>query len=235
MPATCSVSSRNGTASTRKPRQPELQPEADDLRDLLAHRGAGDVEVRLVLVEAVQVVRLASSSHSQLLSSSSGKTRSPGSPRAARPARRTSRGRASRVGARRLEPGMLLGGVVDHEVGDHPHAPVARGADQLDEVAEAAEPRVDRVVVGDVVAVVAVGGRLERHQPEAVDAQPVEMVEPLDEPVEVADAVAVAVLEGLDVQAVEDRVLPPEVAGPRGRHAPSPRHGRQHALAERRR
>jgi hypothetical protein len=31
---------------------------------------------------------------------------------------------------------------------------------------------------------------------------------------EVADAIAVAVLEGFDVEAVEDRVLPPNVAGP---------------------
>jgi hypothetical protein len=35
-------------------------------------------------------------------------------------------------------------------------------------------------------------------------------VELLDEPVEVADAVAVGVVEGLDVQLVEDGVLVPE-------------------------
>ena len=38
-----------------EPRQALLDPEAHDLRDLVAHRGVGDVEVGLVGVEAVQV------------------------------------------------------------------------------------------------------------------------------------------------------------------------------------
>ena len=45
-----------------------------------------------------------------------------------------------------------------------------------------AEARVDAVVVGDVVAVVALGRGLERRQPERVDAQPLEIVEPPAEP-----------------------------------------------------
>ena len=49
---------------------------------------------------------------------------------------------------------------------------------ELDEVAERAEARIDAVVVGDVVAVVAPRRRLERQQPEAGDAQAGEVVEP---------------------------------------------------------
>ena len=55
-------------------------------------------------------------------------------------------GRAG-IGARRLEPRVLVGGVVDDEVDDHLDAAVVRGAHELDEVAEVAEPRVDAVVV----------------------------------------------------------------------------------------
>src|SRR4029079_14500456 len=47
--------------------------------------------------------------------------------------------------------------------------------------------------------------------PERVDAQALDVVEPACEPLEVAAAVAVAVHERLDVQAVEDGVLVPEV------------------------
>ena len=86
---------------------------------------------------------------------------------------------------------MLVGGVVDHEVDDHPDAALAGGADELDEVAQRAEPRVDAVVVGDVVAVVAIGGRVERHQPEAGDAETGEVVDAPGQPGEVAHAVAV--------------------------------------------
>jgi hypothetical protein len=62
------------------------------------------------------------------------------------------------VRARRLEPVMLIGGVVDDEIGDDPDPAVAGRADELDEVAERPERRVDAVEVDDVVAVVAVGG-----------------------------------------------------------------------------
>ena len=40
-----------------------------------------------------------------------------------------------------------------------------------DDITEIAQPGVDAEVVGDVVAVVAVGGRIQRHQPQARDAQ----------------------------------------------------------------
>ena len=86
-----------------------------------------------------------------------------------------------------------------------------RGADELDEVPEVAQPRVDAVEVGDVVAVVAVGRRVERHQPDAGDAEVGEVVDALGQPAEVAAAVAVGVEVGLDVEAVDDGVLPPQV------------------------
>ena len=74
-----------------------------------------------------------------------------------------------------------------------------------------AELRVDAVVVRHVVAVVAVGRRIERLEPEAGDAEPGEVVQPARQAVEVADAVAVAVDVLLDVEAVDDGVLVPEV------------------------
>ena len=92
--------------------------------------------------------------------------------------------------------------------------------DELGEVGHRAEAGVDRGVVGHVVAVVAVRGGVEGHQPEAGDAEAGEVVEPLGQAQEVADAVAVAVGEGLDVEAVDDRVLVPLIAQP---HAASPR------------
>ena len=177
------VSSRNGTASTRKPETPSSSQKPITLAISSRTCGLADVEVGLVLVEAVQVVLARSSRRSsQTLVSWSGKTTSgacslrrlvaPDVPVAVR------RGLA-RPG--RAEPRVLVGGVVDDEVDDHPHAAVAGGADQLDEVAVRAEPRVDAVEVGDVVAVVAVGRRVERHQPQAGDAELGEVVDALRE------------------------------------------------------
>ena len=87
--------------------------------------------------------------------------------------------------------------------------------------------------VGDVVAVVAVGRRLERHEPEAGHAELGEVVEPMGEALEVARAVVVPVHVRLDVEAVDDRGLPPEVAAVGDPHRPAAFSVGQHVLAER--
>ena len=69
--------------------------------------------------------------------------------------------------------------------------------------------RMDRAVVGGVVAVVAQRRRVERQQPDRRDAEVVDVVEPRDQPAEVADAVAVRVLERADVHLVDQGVLVP--------------------------
>ena len=118
--------------------------------------------------------------------------------------------------ARGLEPGVLVGGVVDDELGDDAQAAAVRLDDEGAEVVERAVRRVHVLVVGDVVAVVAQRRRVERQQPDGVDAERLDVVEPLGQAAEVADAVAVGVGVGLDVQLVDDRVAVP-VAGRRCR------------------
>ena len=53
---------------------------------------------------------------------------------------------------------MLVGGVVDDEIDDDADAALLGAVGELDEVAERAVARIDAVVVGDVVAVVALPG-----------------------------------------------------------------------------
>ncbi len=87
---------------------------------------------------------------------------------------------------------MSIRGVVDDQIDDDAHAELFGVVHELDEVAERSVLRVDAVVVGDVVAVVAIGRGIERLQPDAGDAEAGQVVEPPRQPVEVADAVAVA-------------------------------------------
>ena len=115
------------------------------------------------------------------------------------------------IAARLLEPRMLIRGVVDDEIDQHADAALLGAVGELDEVAERAVARIDAVVVGDVVAVVALGGGLERHQPDGGDAEAVQIIEAAHQPLEIADAVAVGVHVGADRQAIDDRVLVPEV------------------------
>ena len=123
-----------------------------------------------------------------------------------------------------LEPRVLVAGVVQHQLGDDPQAPAMGLAQEGLEVAQRAVGRVDVVVGGDVVAVVAQRRRVEGQQPHGGDAELLEVVEPGGEAGEVAHPVAVAVAEGAHVQLVDDRVLVPEgiAAGDRsGRRARS--------------
>ena len=89
--------------------------------------------------------------------------------------------------------------------------PAVRGLDQRVEVGERAEARIDRGVVRDVVAEVLHRRPVDRRQPDGVDAEPREVVEPAGQASQVADAVAVGVRERARVDLVDDRRLPPRL------------------------
>ena len=86
-------------------------------------------------------------------------------------------GRALGGAARSLEPRMLVGGVVDDQLDHHLHAALVGGVEELLEVVDGAVGRVDVDVVGDVVAVVAQRRGEERQQPEAGDAEVLQVVQ----------------------------------------------------------
>ena len=83
-------------------------------------------------------------------------------------------------------------------------------ADEVAEILAGAVGRMDVVVVGDVVAVVAHRRRIERQKPDRVDPELLNVVELVRQSMEIADAILVRIKERLDVQLVDDRVLVPE-------------------------
>ncbi len=108
---------------------------------------------------------------------------------------------------------MLVGRVVDHQVGDDADAAGVGGLGQRLEVGDRADRGVDLAEVGDVVAVVLERRGVDRHEPEAIDAQLLKIVELRRQPDQVAVAVAVGVEEAADVDLVKDGVLVPEAFG----------------------
>jgi hypothetical protein len=101
--------------------------------------------------------------------------------------------------------------MVHDEIHEHAQPVLARLLNELDEVAARAVARMHAVVVGDVVAVIAIRRRMKRPEPKRVDAQILEVLEPANEPLEIADAVAVRVEERLDLEAIDHRILVPTV------------------------
>ena len=79
---------------------------------------------------------------------------------------------------------------------------------------------MDLAEVGDVVAVILERRGVDRHQPEAVDAQLLEVVELGRQADQVAVSVAVGVVESADIDLVEDGILVPEAFG--SRHGADP-------------
>ena len=123
---------------------------------------------------------------------------------------------------------MLVRGVIQHELGDDAEPALVCLVEQAPELAQVPVDRVDATVIGDVVPLVLQGRGVEGQQPDRGDAEVLQVVEPLGEPGEVTDAVAVAVREGTHVCLVDDRVAVPrrvrrkQRAAPCG-HAPAPR------------
>ena len=100
--------------------------------------------------------------------------------------------------------------MVHDEVGDHADAALVGRLDEVAHVVDDAVVGVDREEVRDVVAAVAQRRAEVGQQPDAVDAQPLQVVELLGHAAEVARAVAVGVEEAADVDLVEDRGLEPQ-------------------------
>ena len=120
--------------------------------------------------------------------------------------------------ARLLEPGVSVGRVIGHVVNDDTELPPMSFVDEPVEGRERAEQRVDVLVIGDVVAEVGHRRSIERGEPEPLDAQPLEVLEPTRDPIEIAGSVAVGILEAPGVDLIQRSAAPP-----RSSSHPSPR------------
>ena len=113
-------------------------------------------------------------------------------------------------GSRLHEPRVPVRAVVRHEVDDQLQpAPVHLGYQPV-EVGQRPEARIDVGVVGHVVPEVGHRRRVEGREPEGIDRERIgEVVEPVEDVAEVADAVAGAVLEAAGVDLIDDAGMPP--------------------------
>ncbi len=107
------------------------------------------------------------------------------------------------------EPGVLIGGVIEHQIDDHAHFSIVCGGDQGVEIRKRAVIGVHVLVVGHVVARILERSRHDRHEPDRVDAELLQIVETRGETWEVADPVAVRILKRAHVHFVKDRMSVP--------------------------
>ena len=181
------------------------QPEAQHFVHRLRDRRLVPVEVRLLRQERVEVplpCALVARPGGALLAEGRDpvvRRAVPRSPHVPRPAR------AAGIAPRLLEPRVAVRGVVGHEVEQDAEAQLVRPRDQRVGVGERAEARVNRRMVGDVVAEVGHRRAVDGRQPDGVGPQIADMLEPARDTAQVADPIAVAVGEGARVDLVHDR------------------------------
>ncbi len=72
---------------------------------------------------------------------------------------------------------MLVGGVVHDQIDQNTNAALFCAVGKLDEIAERTVPRIDIVIVGDVVTIVSARRSLKRHQPNRGHAQSMQIIE----------------------------------------------------------
>ena len=110
---------------------------------------------------------------------------------------------------RGLKPWVLARHVVRDDVEQHAQAQRSRLGDERLGLGQGPEQRVDRTVVGDVVAGVGHRRRIPRVQPDRVDAEVPDVRQAAADSLDVADAVAVPVGEAAWVDLVRDGIAPP--------------------------
>ena len=104
---------------------------------------------------------------------------------------------------------MLVGRVVDNEVHDELDAGFMCRIEKRVEVRHRAEVLHDGAVVGDVIAIVVVGGLVDRGEPDDVDAELLEIRDAARDTRQVADAIAVRILEAARIDLIDDGLFPP--------------------------
>src|SRR5579864_6126016 len=100
--------------------------------------------------------------------------------------------------------------MVQHHLDNDSNVALVGGFEEELEIVQRSVFRMHRAVIRNVVSIVTKRGREERHQPDGVDAQLLQIVELLRQSAEISVAVAATVKKSANVDLVDDRVLIPK-------------------------
>ena len=94
-----------------------------------------------------------------------------------------------------LEPGMLVGTVIQHQVHDDVNVAAVSFVKEQVKILHTAKLRVYVEIVRDVIAKIHIGGRVDWRKPDAVDAEVFEIVQALDDTLQIPDSIRVGILK----------------------------------------
>lgn len=106
---------------------------------------------------------------------------------------------------------MHIRGVVHDQINQHSQAALFTTVREFYEIAKGTVPRIDAIVIGNIITVVTPRRGIKGHQPYRGDAQALQIIEPAHQTFEIANAVAVGIQISANRQTVNNRVFVPEI------------------------
>ncbi len=188
-----------------------VEPEFHGLKDRLADFRAIVIEVRLMRVEAMPEVRFSHRVPGPVggLGILEDDARFAILVRRIAPDVEIAPHRARRRAPGALEPGVLVGGVIEDQFGDDAQTAVMGLPQKIVEILQSSVSGMDASIVGNIVTVIAQGGGIKGQHPDGRHAQIAQVIELLGEAREVADAVVTAVAKGANMHFVDDGFFVP--------------------------
>ena len=107
------------------------------------------------------------------------------------------------------KPFMFIRSMVYHQIHHDADSPFMGRCQHFVEIFHRAEFGHDRLIIADVITVIVIGRLIDRGQPDHVDAQIFQIIQPACDSLQVADTVPVAVHKAAGVDLINDRFFPP--------------------------
>src|SRR5262245_51857157 len=105
---------------------------------------------------------------------------------------------------------MAIGRMIGNEIEDNLDSIRVRRPHQLTKIIQRSKQRIDVAIVADVVAEISHWRRVDRRDPDGVDAEPGQVIEPRGNAFQVADTVVVSVLKRARIDLIDNTVFPPD-------------------------
>ena len=104
---------------------------------------------------------------------------------------------------------MLIRGVVHHQIHHELDAVLMCGRQQLVEIGHCAELGHNRPIIRNIVAIIVVRGGIDRGKPDNIYTQLRQVRDFFGDAGQIADTIAIGVVEGTRVNLVNNGLLPP--------------------------
>ena len=108
-----------------------------------------------------------------------------------------------------LKPLMLIGAVIYHQIHKDVHLSFFRFCDQPVHILHGPKPRINRIIICNVISLVCKGRFIDRGKPEDICSQFLQIIKLADDSRDIPDPISVGIIKALGVYLIYHLVMPP--------------------------